>query len=92
MQIPQKTITLAQLRRNNGDRGLPKWVVYQSIVYDVTNCPRWQKEMHENLHFAGQDLTEEMAESPHTQHVLGFPCVKVVGRFEEDLDGANNGL
>ena len=82
MQIPQKTITLAQLRRNNGDRGQPKWVVYQSIVYDVTNCPRWQKEMHENLHFAGQDLTAELPASPHGERV--FRKFPVVGKLKKD--------
>lgn len=82
MQIPDKTITLAQLRRNNGDRGQPKWVVFQNIVYDVTDCPRWRKELHENLHFAGQDLTNELADAPHTAQVFDSPCVKVVGKYE----------
>jgi predicted heme/steroid binding protein len=81
MQIPDVTITEIQLRRNNGDRGSRKWIAYQGIVYDVSDCSRWRKEMHENLHFPGQDLTSEFPDAPHSGIVFQNPCVKVVGRM-----------
>ena len=81
MEIPQKFITLVQLRRNNGDRGTPKWIAYKGIVYDVSECIRWRLEMHEFLHFPGQDLTSELPEAPHDEIVFKHPCIKVVGRL-----------
>jgi predicted heme/steroid binding protein len=82
MEIPDRSVTLAELRRNNGDLGRPKFVAHEGIVYDVSDCPRWRLEMHERLHFAGQDLTAEVAEAPHKKEVFSRPCVKVVGRLE----------
>ena len=82
MDIPGKTITMLQLRRNNGDRGAPKWVAFNGVVYDVTDCPKWRRDMHENLHFPGQDLTSELAEAPHTESVFLNPCAKPVGRLQ----------
>jgi predicted heme/steroid binding protein len=81
MDIPDRTITLAELRRSNGDLGAPKWVAFQGIVYDVSDCPRWRRELHELLHFAGQDLTAELREAPHKTEVFSRPCVKIMGRL-----------
>lgn len=81
MDIPPVTVTLAQLRRNNGDRGAPRWIAYQGIVYDVSECARWRKEMHEFLHFPGQDLTSEFPDAPHNESVFSHPCVRVIGRL-----------
>jgi predicted heme/steroid binding protein len=81
MDIPYLTITQGQLRRNNGDRGTPKWIAHQGIVYDVSDCSRWRKEMHENLHFPGQDLTSELADAPHNEIVFLHPCIKIIGRL-----------
>ena len=77
-------ITTIELRRNNGDRGSRKWIAYDGIVYDVTDCPKWQLELHERMHFPGQDLTSELPDAPHKEDVFTRPCVKVVGRLEED--------
>ena len=81
MEIPEKTITTLQLRRNNGDRGAPKWVAVNGVVYDVTECPKWRRDMHENLHFPGQDLTSELIDAPHSESVFLNPCAKPVGRL-----------
>jgi len=83
MDIPERSITDLELRRKNGDDDSPKWIAYEGIVYDVTDCPRWQKELHERLHFPGQDLTSELPEAPHKADVFTRPCVKVVGRLKE---------
>jgi len=82
-ETPERTLTLAELRRNNGDLGMPKYVAYHGIVYDVTDCPRWRREMHELLHFSGQDLTTELSDAPHKEDVFTRPCVKIVGRLQE---------
>ncbi len=82
VQLPDRLVSWAELRRNNGDRGSRKFVAHAGVVYDVTDCPRWRLEMHENLHFAGQDLSDELAEAPHEQDVFTRPCVQVIGRLQ----------
>lgn len=82
MQIPDRTVTLAELRRNNGDLGRPKFVAHDGIVYDVTECIRWRGDLHEGLHFPGQDLTGELAEAPHGIEVFEHRGVRIVGRLE----------
>lgn len=77
--MSEKLFTLAELRRGNGERGRPKLVAYQGVVYDVTDCPKWRAEMHEQLHWPGQDLTGEMGEAPHKLEVFDRPCVRRVG-------------
>ena len=75
-------ITQVELRRNTGERGTRKFIAYQGLVYDVTDCPKWRLEMHENLHFAGEDLTSELPDAPHEQEVFERPCVKLVGKLQ----------
>lgn len=82
MAIPNILITEMELRRNTGERGTRKFIAYQGLVYDVTDCPKWRLEMHENLHFAGQDLTSELLDAPHAQEVFVRPCVKIVGKLQ----------
>ena len=81
MSIPDTVITELELRRNMGERGSRKYVAYNGIVYDVTDCPKWRLDMHENLHFPGQDLTSELPDAPHEDDVFTRPCVKIVGRL-----------
>ena len=85
MTVPERVVSPAELRRNNGDRGTPKWIAFEGIVYDVSECSRWRKEMHENLHFPGQDLTSEFPDAPHTEIVFRNPCVKVIGRLAQGV-------
>ena len=75
----EPTFTIQQLRNYIGERGYPMYVAFDGVVYDVTNCPKWRKGIHENLHWPGQDLTPEMADAPHTASVFSHPCVKRVG-------------
>ena len=82
MNIPDRIVTIAELRRNTGERGSRKFIAYNGIVYDVTDCPKWRGELHEDMHFPGQDLTSELAEATHAQDVFLRPCVKIVGRLE----------
>lgn len=77
-------MTLAELRRANGERGAPRYVAYRGVVYDVGECPKWRRGLHEGLHFPGQDLTAELPEAPHGKEVFERPCVRVVGRLADD--------
>lgn len=83
MHIPDRVVTLLELKRNTGERGTRKFIAHNGIVYDVTDCPKWHGDMHENLHFPGQDLSSELDEAPHEQDVFTRPCVKVIGRLED---------
>ena len=82
MTIPDRLVTEKELRRNDGDRGSRKYVAHNGIVYDVTDCPKWRPDLHENLHFPGQDLTSELPDAPHQEEVFKHDCVKIVGRLE----------
>ena len=82
MQIQDYIVTELELRRNDGERGSRKYVAHEGIVYDVTDCPKWRQELHENLHFPGQDLTSELPDAPHAEDVFARPCVKIVGKLQ----------
>jgi len=83
MDIPDRMVTLAELRHNSGEHATRKWIAYDGVVYDVTNCPRWHHDMHEYLHFPGQDLSTELIDAPHSESVFTMPCVKIIGRLEK---------
>ena len=82
MLIPDRIITEVELRRNTGERGSHMWLAHNGIVYDVTDCPKWRLDLHENLHFPGQDLTSELPDAPHQEDVFTRPCVRVVGKLQ----------
>ena len=84
MDITEHIVTHMELRRNTGERGSRKWIAYDGIVYDVTDCPKWRTDMHEQLHFPGQDLTSELPDAPHREDVFSRPCVKIVGKLQEN--------
>ena len=84
MPMSLSIITVDELRRNNGERNTRKYIAYRGIVYDVTECPKWRPEMHEQLHFPGQDLTTELPDAPHKEEVFLHECVRIVGRLEEN--------
>ena len=80
--IPERVITQTELKRNNGEHSTCKFIAFKSIVYDVTDCPKWLLEMHEFLHFPGQDLSFELEEAPHKEDVFTRSCVKIVGTLK----------
>lgn len=85
MIIPARLVTQMELKRGTGERGTRKLIAYQGIVYDVTDCPKWRTDLHEQLHFPGQDLTGELPEAPHKEDVFSRPCVRVIGRLESNV-------
>ena len=84
MNFPDHIVSDMELRRSTGERGTRKLIAFGGIVYDVTDCPKWRTDLHEQLHFPGQDLTSELPEAPHEAEVFSRPCVKVVGRLQMD--------
>ena len=84
MDIPERNVTQMELKRSNGERGTRKFIAYHGIVYDVTDCPKWRTDLHEQLHFPGQDLTGELPEAPHKEEVFSRPCIKIIGKLESE--------
>lgn len=74
-----RQIKRSELARMDGFRGARKYVAWNGLVFDVSDCPKWWAERHEDLHFPGQDLTEEIAAAPHGEEVFDYPCVILVG-------------
>jgi predicted heme/steroid binding protein len=68
----------SQLALRNGQDKPQIWVALKGIIYDVTESRLWRNGKHYE-HWAGQDLTEELADAPHTETV--FEKFKVVGRL-----------
>jgi len=68
-------ITRQQLSLRNGQDKDLIWVAFRGIVYDVTASRLWAHGKHYE-HWAGQDLTQELADAPHTETVFQrFPVV-----------------
>ncbi|GAB1470768.1 hypothetical protein MASR2M66_16460 [Chloroflexota bacterium] len=80
--IPERIISISELKHNTGERGSRMWVAFDGIIYDVTDCPKWRTGLHEFLHFPGQDLTDELDGAPHMEEVFKHDCVKIIGRLE----------
>lgn len=72
-------ISKTQLALRNGQDKDQVWVAYKGMVYDVTNSRLWQKGKHYE-HWAGQDLTQELSDAPHTEKV--FEKFKIIGTLK----------
>ncbi|WP_221405460.1 cytochrome b5 domain-containing protein [Roseivirga ehrenbergii] len=71
-----KSYTPSQLALRNGQDRPEIWVAYQGRIYDVTSSRLWKNGMHYE-HWAGQDLTNELPDAPHTEKV--FEKFSVIG-------------
>ncbi|WP_299758965.1 cytochrome b5 domain-containing protein [uncultured Pontibacter sp.] len=70
--------TLQQLALRNGQDRDEVWVAYQGVIYDVKKSRMWRNGKHYE-HWAGQDLTEELADAPHNANVFDkFEAVGLV--------------
>ncbi len=70
-----------QLALRNGQDRDEIWIAYKGIIYDVSESTLWRRGQHYE-HFAGQDLTHELPDAPHTESV--FEKFNVVGRLITD--------
>ena len=70
-----QTYSFAQLALRNGQDREEIWVAFKGVIYDVTESRHWRNGMHYR-HWAGQDLTVELGDAPHTDAVFRrFPIV-----------------
>lgn len=73
-----KEYSRAQLALRNGQDKPEIWVAYKGNIYDVTESRLWRDGKHYE-HWAGQDLTAELADAPHSNSVfLKFQCIGVL--------------
>ena len=73
-----ETYSKAQLALRNGQEKPEVWIAYKNTIYDVTHSRLWRAGKHYE-HWAGQDLTDELKDAPHTEWV--FEKLKVIGRL-----------
>ncbi len=72
-------ITKKQLALRNGQDKPEVWIAYKGLVYEVTASRLWRQGKHYE-HWAGQDLTDELRDAPHTERV--FERFPVIGLLE----------
>jgi predicted heme/steroid binding protein len=72
------TYTNAQLALRNGQDKPEIWVAYKGMIYDVTHSKLWRNGKHYE-HWAGQDLTHELVDAPHSERV--FERMRVIGKL-----------
>ena len=80
-------ITRAQLALRNGQDKPEVWVAFKGLVYDVTSSRLWRNGKHYE-HWAGQDLTHELPDAPHTDNV--FDKFKPIGKLIRQANSAND--
>jgi len=71
--------TRAYLALRNGQDKPEVWVAYNGLIYDVTRSRLWMRGKHYE-HWAGQDLTDELKDAPHTENV--FDRFTVIGKLK----------
>lgn len=76
MELPG--YTRQQLALRNGQDKPQIWVAFKGLIYDVGESRLWRNGKHYE-HWAGQDLTDELSDAPHTDSV--FAKFTVVGRI-----------
>ncbi|GAB4107693.1 hypothetical protein GCM10028791_01390 [Echinicola sediminis] len=64
-----RTFTRQQLALRNGQDKPEIWVAYKGVIYDVSASKLWKNGKHYE-HWAGQDLTDELPDAPHTENVF----------------------
>ncbi len=71
-----KPYSKTQLALRNGQDREDIWVAYKGQIYDVSTSRLWRKGQHYE-HWAGQDLTDELPDAPHTDKV--FDKFEIIG-------------
>ena len=61
--------TKSQLALRNGQDRPEIWVAFAGKIFDMTTSKLWKNGKHYE-HWAGQDLTEELADAPHSAKVF----------------------
>ena len=71
--------TRPQLALRNGQDKPQIWIAYQGLIYDVSVSRLWSNGKHYE-HWAGQDLTDELKDAPHSAIV--FKRFNVIGKLK----------
>ncbi len=74
--------TRSQLALRNGSDKPEIWIAYKGLIYDVSRSRLWFKGRHYE-HWAGQDLTAELADAPHDEWV--FEHFDAIGCLKSDV-------
>lgn len=69
MDLTYPTYTKGQLALRNGQDRDEVWVAFKGTIYNVTKSRLWRNGKHYE-HWAGQDLTEELKDAPHSATVF----------------------
>lgn len=77
MELP--IYTKQQLALRNGQDKPEVWIAYKGKIYDVGGSRLWKNGKHYE-HWAGQDLTDELPDAPHTDAV--FEKFQVIGELK----------
>jgi predicted heme/steroid binding protein len=80
MESDLPLVTLSQLALRNGQDKPQVWIAYKGLVYEVSGSRLWRDGKHYE-HWAGQDLTAELPDAPHTDEV--FARFKAIGRLKD---------
>jgi len=83
-----KEYSQAQLALRNGQDKPEVWIAFQGMIYEVTASRLWRDGKHYE-HWAGQDLTGELADAPHTEKV--FEKFNVIGKLKKMILIADSG-
>lgn len=75
-QLP--TYSRSQLALRNGQDRSEIWVCFEGTIYDLTASRLWRNGQHYE-HWAGQDLTQELKDAPHSNYV--FKKFPIIGRL-----------
>jgi predicted heme/steroid binding protein len=73
-------LTLAELKKYNGQSGNPAYVAVDGIIYDVTNAKGWKNGQHKDGITAGLDLSKDINAAPHGKDVL--TGLTVIGKIK----------
>ncbi|HLF34154.1 MAG TPA: cytochrome b5 domain-containing protein [Cyclobacteriaceae bacterium] len=71
--------TREQLALRNGQDKAEIWCAFQGMIYDLSASRLWKFGKHYE-HWAGQDLTDELPDAPHTSQV--FTKFRIIGKLK----------
>jgi predicted heme/steroid binding protein len=80
----ERLFTERELQQFDGTRGKPAYIACAGVVYDISASSLWRGGLHQELHYAGTDLTRTLRKAPHTAEVFSHATVKRVGRLIND--------
>jgi predicted heme/steroid binding protein len=75
-----KEYTRAQLALRNGQDKEEVWCAFRGIIYDLSGSGMWKYGRHYE-HWAGQDLTTELPDAPHSESV--FLKFRIIGKLKD---------